>query len=123
MYGSSPNGIALNLDISLEEANRLISLYFDNFPGIRTYVENTHKMAQNNLYVFSPFYQRKRTYGADAIFKGTAVYNGAMRLAQNVRIQNAASSFGLYNFTQLNNAIKPLGGRGLCNVSNCALAE
>lgn len=96
-------------------------MYFDNFPGIKTYVENTHKMALNNFYVHGPFYQRKMTYGALPVFKGTAVYNGALRLSQNVRVQNTASSFGLYNFTQLNNAIKPLRGLGLCNVNYRAL--
>ena len=116
MYGSSAAGLAANLGLTKEEAERLIELYFSTFPGIKDYVELTHRMAIENHYVFSPFYQRKMTYGAKPAFKGTAVYNGALRLGQNVRVQNASSSFGLHNFGLLNDAIKPLGGKGLCNV-------
>ena len=116
LYGSSDNGIAFSLGILVAEAIRLKALYFDNFPGIKTYVTNTHNMALANGYVFSPFMQRKQTFGGRDCFLGTPVYNGAKRLAQNVRVQNASSSFGLYNFAQLNNAIKPMSGRGLCNV-------
>ena len=84
LYGSSPNGIAFNLNISLEKANQLIALYFDNFPGIKTYVELTHRMAKENKYVINAFGQRKWTYGLHDVFKGTAVYNGGLRLSQNV---------------------------------------
>ena len=123
MYGSSPRGIALNLNISEMEALRLIDLYFGNFPGIKVYVEDSHKMAAANQYVFSPFFQRKRTYGAQAVFRKTAVYNGALRLAQNVRIQNASSSFGLYNFAKLNSAVKVFGGKSCGTVYDSWEAE
>lgn len=116
LYGSSPNGIALNLGISLDQAKELIDLYFKNFPGIKIYVDCSHKMALENHYVVNPFGQRKMTYGAMEIFKGTAVYNGALRLAQNVRVQGTSSSFGLWAFTQFNTAIKPIGGKSLCTV-------
>ena len=116
IFGSSTKAIALGLGVSEEEALRLIGLYFDNFPGIGTYVENSHLMAQENHYVMGPFYQRKQTFGAQDVFKGTAVYNGAKRLSQNVRVQNTASSFGLYNFAKLNSAIKVFGGKSICSV-------
>ena len=119
LFGSSPRGIAFNLGISEEEALRLIDLYFGNFPGIKKYVEDTHAMALANAYVYGPFNQRKMLYGALPVFKGTAVHNGAMRLAQNVRVQNTASTFGLVNFTNLNTAIRPIGGRGICTVNTC----
>ncbi len=116
LYGSSSAGIAFNIGISKEKAEELIRLYFNTFPGIKTYVENTHEMALLNQYVFGPFYQRKHTFGTLPVFKGTAVYNGALRLAQNVRVQNTASSFGLFCFTKLNQAIKRIGGKCLCTV-------
>lgn len=84
MYGSSPNGIALNLGITKAQAEQLISLYFDNFPGIKDYVDCTHMMAKENGFVVTPFGQRKMEYGAMPLFKGTAVYNGCLRNAQNV---------------------------------------
>ena len=42
-------------------------------------------MAILNNMVIGPFGQRKMEYGAMSIFKNTAVYNGALRNAQNVR--------------------------------------
>lgn len=116
MYGSSPNGIAANLGISLDQAKELVNLYLNAFPGIKTYVECSHKMALENHYVFNPFGQRKMTYGAMEIFKGTAVYNGSLRLAQNVRVQGTSSSFGLWAFTQFNDAVKKIGGKCICTV-------
>lgn len=73
-------------------------------------------MAIENGYVFGPFYQRKMLYGSLPVFKNTPVYNGALRLSQNVRVQNTASTFGLMNFASLNTAIKTIMGKGICNV-------
>lgn len=73
------------MDISLDEANRLINLYFTAYPGIKQYIEASHSMAIANGYVIGPFGQRKMEFGAKEVFKGTAVYNGALRNAQNVR--------------------------------------
>lgn len=117
VYGSSASGIAMQLGLTKERAEELMNLYFDLYPGIKTYIDCSHNMAELNHYVFSWFGQRKMTYGAMPVFKGTAVYNGSMRLAQNVRVQNAASSFGLDCFAHFSNAIKPLGGKSLCTVN------
>lgn len=106
----------MQLGLTKERAEELMDLYFGLYPGIKTYIECSHNMAELNHYVFSWFGQRKMTYGAMPVFKGTAVYNGSKRLAQNVRVQNAASSFGLDCFAHFSNAIKPLGGKSLCTV-------
>lgn len=116
MYGSSPNGIALNLGITKFQAEELIDLYFKAFPLIKSYVDNSHAMAKMNGYVVTPFGQRKMEYGAAEIFKGTAVFNGCLRNAQNVRVQSTTSTFGLMAFADLNRAIKPLGARSICTV-------
>ena len=116
LYGSSPNGIAMNLGITKMQAEELIRLYFDAFPLIKVYVENTHEMAKINHYVLNPFGQRKMEYGVMKPFEGTAVYNGCLRNAQNVRVQGTSSSFGMACFAALNKAIKPLGAKSTCTV-------
>jgi DNA polymerase-1 len=116
VYGSSPNGIALNLGISRDQAEQLISLYFDAFPLIKVYVDCTHAMAKGNQYVVTPFGQRKMEYGAHKIFEGTAVYNGCLRNSQNVRVQSTSSTFGMQCFAALNRELKPLGGKCTCTV-------
>ena len=116
LYGSSPNGIALNLGITKEQAMELIGLYFKSFPLIKVYVDNSHAMAKLNGYVVTPFGQRKMEFGAADLFKGTAVYNGCLRNAQNVRVQSTSSTFGMMCFADLNKAIKPLGAKSICTV-------
>lgn len=85
MYGSSVNGIAMNLNVSKEEAERLIGLYFKAYPGVLKYVQDTHRMAEWNQFVITPFGQRKMEYGTHSVFKQTAAYNAALRNSQNVR--------------------------------------
>lgn len=118
LYGSSAPGIAANLGITLDEAKRLIDLYFNNFPLIKNYVERAHAMAKANHYVVSPFGQRKAEFGTLPVFEKTAVFNAALRNSQNVLVQNTASSLGLYCFSQLNRALKKQfkGAKTLCTV-------
>lgn len=116
LYGSSPNGIALNLGISKLQAEELIRLYFDAFPLIKVYVDNTHEMARDNKYVLNQFGQRKMEYGLIDVFKGTAVYNACLRNSQNYRVQSTSSGFGMACFAKLNKAIKPLGAKSVCTV-------
>lgn len=116
LYGSSVRGIAHTLGITEPEATRLIAMYFKQFPLIEVYVNDSHKMALYNHYVMNNFGQCKREFGAMPIFKKTAVYNAALRNAQNVRVQSTASTTGLYAFTVLNDTVKPLGAKSLCTV-------
>lgn len=116
LYGSSPRGIANTLGITLEEAERIISLYFNTYPGIEEFVTNAHSMALYNHYVVSVFGFRKMQYGTLPPFKYTAVYNGGLRNSQNVLVQSPTSSAGLFAFGLVNDAIKALGGRTMCTV-------
>ena len=116
LYGSSVNGIAMNLNISKEEAERLIALYFKTYPKIEEYVNNSHRMALWNQYVITPFGQRKQEYGTHKVFKSTAAYNAALRNSQNVRVQSTTSTLGLVVFSNLNEAIKKFGGMSICTV-------
>lgn len=106
----------MTLGITESEANRLVALYFKQFPLIEVYVKDAHNMAIYNQYVMNTFGQAKRQFGAMGLFRSTAVYNAALRNSQNVRVQSTSSSMGLYAFTMLNQGIKPLGGKSLCTV-------
>jgi len=116
LYGSTAGGVALNLGISYAEAEALINLYFSKFPRIKEYIENVHNEAIWNHMGVGPFGQRKMQYGTLPCFKGTAVWNAALRNQQNVRIQGTSSSAGLACFAAGNNGIKSLGGRSLATV-------
>lgn len=123
LYGSSVNGIAMNLNVSKEEAQRLIDLYFKAYPGVLKYVQNTHKMAEWNHFVTTPFGQRKQQYGTNSVFKYTAAFNAALRNSQNVRVQSTTSTAGLITFAAANEGIKTLEGRSICTVYDSAEFE
>lgn len=116
LYGSSVGGIALGLGVSNDEAQKIIDAYFEVYPRIKIFVSDSHLMAKANHYVYSPFGQRKMEYGTLPCFRGTAVYNAALRNAQNVRIQGPASTLGLVSFSKINDEVKKLGGRSLATV-------
>lgn len=116
IYGSSEGGIAMQLNIPVEEASRLISLYFTAFPGIKQFVEESHAEARDNFRIITPFGQRRQEYGAMPIFQYTAAFNAAFRNAQNVRVQSPTSTLGLITFAALNKELKKLGAKATCTV-------
>lgn len=116
LYGSSARGVAFAMNISEEQAQVLIDMYFKTYPLIEAYVKDAHAMAMTNQFVVSPFMQRKWQFGARREFRYTAVFNACKRNAQNVLIQNTASSLGLFCFANLNTEIKKLGGKTICTV-------
>lgn len=116
LYGSSLGGIAMGLGITQKEAEALVALYFGAFPRIKDFVEDCHKMAVANQYIFTRFGQRKMTYGTLPCFRRTAAYNASLRNSQNVTIQSTASTLGLVAFGELNNRNKLLGVNSLATV-------
>jgi DNA polymerase I len=58
IYGISAFGLARNLGIEREEAGAYIKKYFERFPGIRDYMEETKTFARANGYVKTIFGRR-----------------------------------------------------------------
>jgi DNA polymerase I-like protein with 3'-5' exonuclease and polymerase domains len=110
LYGSSANGIAMQLNLTVPEADALMAMYFSAFPGVKTYIEQTHAAARLNQYVITPFGHRRQFYGVQDVFKGTAAYNAGLRGSQNYIIQSTTSVIGCVMFAQINREIKKLGG-------------
>jgi DNA polymerase-1 len=123
LYGSSVRGIAHTLNITEQEATRLIAMYFKEFPLIEVYVNDSHAMAKANNYVMNMYGQSKKEFGAMNIFRKTAVYNAALRNSQNVRCQSSSAVTGLYGFSKLNEAVKPMGAKVLTTVYDSLAIE
>lgn len=116
LYGSSVGGIAKQLNLSKEEAERLVNMYFKTFPGVKNYIDEAHKFALHNQFSITPLGQRKRQFGTYPCFKPTAAFNASLRNSQNFIIQSATSSIGLAAFTELNRRIKQFGAKSTCTV-------
>ncbi|HEX4367384.1 MAG TPA: DNA polymerase I, partial [Rhodopila sp.] len=72
IYGISGFGLARQLGITPGEARGFIGRYFERYPGILEYMEQTKKTARENGYVVSPF-------GRRCWVPGIADKNGARR--------------------------------------------
>ncbi len=58
IYGISPFGLALQLEISNTEAKNYIDQYFSKYPGIRNYMDETIQECRSKSFVFTPFGRR-----------------------------------------------------------------
>ena len=58
IYGISPYGLALQLEISNSEAKNYIDNYFLKYPGIKDYMRHTVSNCRDNGFVMTPFGRR-----------------------------------------------------------------
>ena len=89
IYGISAFGLAERLNISRKESKELIDQYYENYPTIKSYMDQTIEDAQKNGYV-KTLYNRKR-YLPDINSKNATVRNFAIRNAINAPIQGSAA--------------------------------
>ena len=85
IYGISAFGLANQLAIPREEAGAYIKKYFERFPGIRDYMEETKAFAKKNGYVLTLF--GRKCHYPDI----TAAQSVAARLQRARRDQRAAA--------------------------------
>ena len=89
IYGISGFGLARQLGISPGEARLYIGRYFERYPGILAFMEETKRQARENGYVVSPFGRRCWVPGiAD---KNSARRAYAERQAINAPLQGGAA--------------------------------
>jgi DNA polymerase-1 len=89
IYGISAFGLANNLGIGRDEARDYIAAYFERYPAIRQYMEETKEAAKEAGYVDTLFGRRIHLTGIRD--KNQAVRGFAERQAINAPIQGAAA--------------------------------
>jgi DNA polymerase-1 len=92
IYGMSPFGLTRTTDLTLAEAEDFVKAYFDRFPGVEKYLEETRQQAAQVGYV-STLLGRRRYFPqltSDASVSEQARAR-AMREAINAPIQGTAS--------------------------------
>jgi DNA polymerase-1 len=89
IYGISAFGLAANLSIGRDEARAYIDAYFEKFPGIRAYMDETKNLARQQGYVSTLFGRRIHVPGIRD--KNFNVRGFAERQAINAPIQGAAA--------------------------------
>ncbi len=113
IYGISGFGLARNLRIPRAEAQAFIDTYFERFPEIRRYMDDTVAFARENGFVQTIFGRRIQTPGIRD--KGPGAGN-ARRAAINAPIQGAAADVIRRAMVRMPAAIRDLPARMLLSV-------
>jgi DNA polymerase-1 len=89
IYGISAFGLANQLGISKEEAGAYIKTYFERFPGIRAYMDDTKRRARERGFVETVF--GRRIHYPEINTKHPSVRGNLERAAINAPIQGSAA--------------------------------
>ncbi len=89
MYGIGPFGLKTRLGISQGEAQEIIKKYFERFPKVRQYINDTLRDARANGYVTTMMGRRR--HFPDITSKNQVVRSNAERAAINMPIQGSAA--------------------------------
>ena len=89
MYGIGPFGLARRLDLAQNEAKEIIDRYFERFPKVRQYINDTIATVHRQGYVQTLLGRRR--YLPDIRSKNNAVRQNAERQAINMPIQGTAA--------------------------------
>jgi len=89
VYGISAFGLANQLGIAREEAGAYIKKYFERFPGIRDYIEESKKYAKDNGYVLTLF--GRKCHYPDIRASNASIRSFNERAAINARLQGTAA--------------------------------
>jgi DNA polymerase-1 len=120
IYGISGFGLARNLRIPRGEAQDFINRYFERFPGIRTYMDDTKTFAKEHGYVQTLFGRKIHTPEINA--KGPRA-SFAYRAAINAPIQGTAADIIRRAMIRMPEAIKELPAKMLLQVHDELIFE
>jgi DNA polymerase-1 len=120
IYGISGFGLARNLRISRKEAQGFIDRYFQRFPGIREYMDETVKFAKENARVETLF---GRVIHTPEINSKGPTAGFAKRAAINAPIQGAAADIIRRAMIRMPKAIATMPAKMLLQVHDELLFE
>ena len=89
MYGIGPYGLATRLEISQSEAKEIIERYFERFPKVKQYIEETKALAYRQGYVTTLLGRRR--YLPEIQSNNQNLRQNAERQAINMPIQGTAA--------------------------------
>lgn len=89
VYGISDYGLSQNIGISRKQAAAFIESYFEQYPGVKKYMDDIVKYARENGYVETIMHRRR--YLPDIHSSNFNIRNFAQRTAMNTPIQGSAA--------------------------------
>ena len=104
IYGISSFGLSERLTIGRKEAKELIDGYFNSYPGVKVYMDESIRKARETGYV-STMFGRKR-YLPDIHSRNQVVRGNAERNAINAPIQGSAADIIKIAMVRIHNRLK-----------------
>jgi len=89
IYGMSSYGLARNLGVGREEAEKYIQNYFQRYQGVKRYIEKEKEEARRKGYVVTLLNRRRYLEGINSLDKNIREFNE--RIAINTPIQGSAA--------------------------------
>ncbi|MGJ4926630.1 DNA polymerase I [Bradyrhizobium sp. HKCCYLS2038] len=123
IYGISAFGLANQLGIAREEASAYIKRYFERFPGIRAYMDETREFCRKNGYVVTLFGRKCHYPEIKASNASVRAFNE--RAAINARLQGTAADIIRRAMTRVEEALaqKKLSAQMLLQVHDELIFE
>ena len=104
MYGAGPFRLSQELDIPMKEAKKIIETYFDTYPGIKTFMDNTLSNAREMGYVETLLGRRRYADGLTS--SNMNIIKAEERACINMPIQGTAAELIKIAMINVNNRIK-----------------
>lgn len=108
IYGMSAFGLTRSTDLTLAESERFVKSYFERFPGIKRYLEQTKRLAAEQGYV-TTLLGRRRYFPALRGMLSAQLRNREEREAINAPIQGTAADIMKIAMLQIPGALKNAG--------------
>ncbi|MCK1391777.1 DNA polymerase I [Bradyrhizobium sp. 1] len=123
IYGISAFGLANQLGIGREEASAYIKKYFERFPGIRAYMDETRDFCRSHGYVTTLFGRKMHYPDIKASNASVRAFNE--RAAINARLQGTAADIIRRAMTRVEDALseKKLSAQMLLQVHDELIFE
>ncbi len=123
IYGISAFGLANQLGIAREEASAYIKKYFERFPGIRAYMDETREFCRKNGFVTTLF--GRKCHYPDIKASNASVRSFNERAAINARLQGTAADIIRRAMTRVEDALaaKKLSAQMLLQVHDELIFE
>jgi len=121
VYGISAFGLARNLGISNADAGRFIDAYFEQYPGVRTYMDRVLEEAKKTGYVSTLLHRRR--YMPELKSPDVNTRRGAERMAINTPVQGSAADLIKLAMVRLDEALRDMDAELLLQVHDELLLE
>lgn len=114
LYGQSPYGLSEELNITVQEAHRFIETYFDNYSGVKKYIEKLKDLCEQKGYS-ETYWGRRRTI-PEIYDKNKIRRSYGERMAVNTAIQGTAADLIKISMIRINKQIESLESKLLMQV-------